>query len=135
MKKEDFEFLKEDLSEFLTITEDNYLSKNFKLISMYQKYLEIYIRELRSFKILLGNLDSLKAELYHFYKFKYEYKLSSLSEIETAINGNKEYIKLSREINEQENYIKFLEMSLKSIKDCHYVIKNYIDYLKIQMGD
>ncbi|HON83022.1 MAG TPA: recombination mediator protein UvsY [Caldisericia bacterium] len=135
MKKEDFEFLKEDLREFLTITEDNYISKNFKLISMYQKYLEIYIRELRSFKILLGNLDSLKAELHHFYKFKYEYKLSSLSEIETAINGNKEYIKLSREINEQENYIKFLEMSLKSIKDCHYVIKNYIDYLKIQMGD
>lgn len=135
MTEEQFEGYKQELNNFLKITEQNVMSKNFEMISFYQRYLDIYLKEVKILQRLSNDFDELKAKKHHYYKFSYQYKLSSLTEIETACNGDKEIILLSQKMNEQENYVKFLERSLNSIKDISYVVKNFLEYKKIMMGD
>lgn len=135
MNEKQFEYVKKDLQEFLVINDKNFIAKNLEMVSFYQKYLDIYLHELQEYKGISIDLDVLKAEKHFFYKFKYDYKLSSLSEIETFIKGDSEIVTLNRRISEQENYLKFLEKALQSIKDIGYVARNMLEYKRIEMGD
>jgi len=134
MNKKQFEEIKNELRITLDINDKNLQEKNYNLPTVYQDFLEIYIHEISILQNLQEKYNVLKAEKHIFYKFKYEYKLSSQTEIETAIRGDKAISSLIKDLHEQENYVKFLENSLANIKNTNYLIKNAIDIQRLQDG-
>ena len=131
----DFETLKSQIREDIKLTERNVLQKSIDFASIYQKYLEIFTTELSKLKSLQITLDKNYGELLHHYKFTYEFKLNSASEIEAHVKSDQKYITNLELYNTQENLVKFLEKTLSNISAMQYSIKNIIEYKKLVSGD
>lgn len=71
-------------------------------------------------------------ELFKYYKFNDSCAWGSTKEIETQIQSNPVYCKMLRETNAQKYYLNFIQETLNTMKGLNFVIKNYLDYKKME---
>ena len=134
MTQVDFQKLKLFFENELKITEQNIMEKSIQLSNFYSKTLQIYSKELRILKMKKVEMDKTFGELYHKYKFKYDFQLDTKAEVETYIKSDDIYYKLALEYAQQEVQVNFLEQTLGQINNMGYRIKNFIDLKKISQG-
>ena len=134
MNQENFERLKSLTDKELIITINNVEEKALALPSTYQKYLKIYIVELKKLKALKTKVKWKYGKLYHYYKFECEFSYEKKAEIEPIINGNDDYYEMVMEMNEQGDVVEYLEKFLEQLKTAGFAVKSYIELLKLKFG-
>jgi len=134
MTRDEFMKLKTLVEESLKITDDNVMDKTVSLSTLYARLLQIWSKELRILKIKGLDKDKVYGELYHHYKYKFNFQLDTKAEIEAYIKGDDKYYKIALEYAEQEIIVKFIEQSLEHINNIGFRIKNYIDLKKMSKG-
>jgi len=134
MNQSDFQKLKSFFELELKITEQNIMEKSIQLSNLYSKTLQIYSKELRILKMKKVDMEKTFGELYHKYKFNFDYQLDTKAEVENYIKSDDIYYKLALEYAQQEVQVNFLEQTLGHINNMGFRIKNYIDLKKISLG-
>jgi len=135
MEIKTFKALMKKLDLELTLTEENLIEKSKKLPMLYNEYLDIFSKELRSLKKLSADKHKKFGELYKHFKYFDNHNWETKGEIETQILAHDEYYALVVEFNEQETMVKQLEMALENIKRTSFQIKNIIEYKKfVEVG-
>jgi len=110
------------------------MEKSIQLSNLYSKTLQIYSKELRILKMKKVDMEKTFGELYHKYKFNFDYQLDTKAEVENYIKSDDIYYKLALEYAQQEVQVNFLEQTLGHINNMGFRIKNYIDLKKISLG-
>ena len=134
MKSEDFQKLKLKVEVELKITEENVMEKSIQLSNLYANILQIYTKELKFLKTKGHEKDKIFGELYHHYKFNFNFQLDSKGEIESYIKADNTFYNIALEYSQQEVQVKYLEQLLEHINNLGFRIKNYIDLKKISKG-
>jgi hypothetical protein len=134
MTLEQLEELKKIANEDLKLDSDNIEKKTLQLSTIYQRYLEIYIKEIRQLKKLSLDKDKLYGELYKHYKFVDDYKWDTKSEIDSMVKSDDKYYKIALDMSNEEAVVSYLEQLLSNIKSVGYSIKNYVDFAKLKQG-
>jgi hypothetical protein len=107
MKIEDFQKLKDFIEKEMKIDKNNILEKTIQISNLYPNLLKIYSKERRNLKNLDLLKDKLYGELYHHYKFKFDFSLDSKSEIDTYVKSDDKYYQICLEYNQQEIQVDF----------------------------
>lgn len=134
MKNEDFQKLRNFVEKELKIEESNVMEKSIQLSNLYTKFLQIYTRELKNLKSKHHEKAKVYGELYHHYKFKFDYQLDTKAEVESYIRADDKYYQIALEYSNLEVQVKYLEQILEQINNLGFRIKNYIDLKKISQG-
>jgi len=134
MNADDFQKLKEKIENLLILTDDNVLDKSIQISNYYMKFLQIHSKECKDLKSKFHQREKIYGELYHQYKYNFEYSLDTKNEVEAYIKADDKYYKAALEYSQQEIQVKFLEQSLDHINNMGFRIKNYIDLVKIKKG-
>jgi len=134
MTLEQLEKLKVKVNNDLQLTDANVLDKSLNLPILYQKYLDVFISQMRVFKNLERDKQNMYSKKYHHYKFEGDFQLDSKGEIETYINGDDDYDELLRKYNVQALVIEYLENVLDNIKKLTFTIKNYVTFKMFLSG-
>ncbi len=129
-----FNKLKKLAEREIKFNEETALDISTRVPNLYQKYLDIYVNELRLYKSHMTNIDKTYGELYKKIKHHDNYEWGNKNEIESQINAHPDYHKLRVAANEQEYIVKYLEGVLDNIKRLSFSIKNYIDIQKFRAG-
>ena len=134
MNQENFDRLKNLTDKELIIDINNVEEKTLSLPSTYQKYLKIYIVELKKLKALKTKVKWKYGKLYHYYRHEHEFSHEKKAEIEPAINANDEYYDMVMEMNDQSDVVEYLEKFLEQLKTAGFAVKSYIELLKLKHG-
>ncbi|MFW6311151.1 MAG: recombination mediator protein UvsY [Nanoarchaeota archaeon] len=135
MNLEEFKALRNEVVNSVKIDEDKIDHIITKIPLLHSKYLRLYSTEFHKLKLLQIKIDKLYGDLYHYYRYEYDYSMDKKYEIETYINKDERYIKLRKGFAFQDTVVKFLENTIKTIKELNYTIKNYIDWKKLLAGE
>jgi len=127
--------LKKQIEEDLEITEKNLLSKNFEITRLFNKYNLMYISILKKYKKIKNELNLLYKQKYHYYKFDFNYGLSSKAEIDLYVKGDNDYIKKSDIVDDCYIKLKMIENTLEEIKNVRYHVSNIIKIKTFMSGD
>ena len=73
-------------------------------------------------------------KLYEKYKFNHTQTLDTKGEIEAWINSDPVYVKLLKELAEQEVVCKYLEGVVDKMSKLSFDLKNFIEYKKFLSG-
>lgn len=131
----DFERLKAEVKEDLTLTPDNAELKSLKSSSMSVKYLDHFFAETRILKDILAIKDKKYATLLHdLRKNGYDNFEVRGKEADHYICLNEDYQKIVSEYKNQEFIVSYLEKTLDLINKISFNVKNFIDINKIKMG-
>ena len=140
MDLEKFNLLKTKAENDTNIDDSNAAEKSTKLISLYQRYLSLYLQEVRLLKGISLDKDKLYKKLYQHYKFpsaddkdSFNITLSTTKEVDIYINADDSYCKLCIEYQNQEIVVQYLEATLKNIGNAGYAIKNLVEFKKLSM--
>jgi hypothetical protein len=134
MDNDTFERLKKIAESEVKFDDKDAAASAQRVPNLYQRYLDIYVSELRDFKLKKIELDKKYGELYKATKFHDSYEWASKSEIDSQIYANKDYHALRVYINQQEHVVKYLESVLDNIKRLSFSIKNWVDIKKFEHG-
>ena len=129
-----FNKLKAIADKEVRFTEETALVKTTEVPNLYQKYLDIYIVELRILKDMKTNLAQIYGVKYDYFKHGHTHTWSGKAEIETQIFADAAYHKKRIEANQQEYMVEYLEGVLDNVKRLSFSLKNYIDMKKFQTG-
>lgn len=108
------------------------IEKNNLLPSLIMKWQKLYSNQTYIVKKKEIDANIKFAELFKYYKFQDSYSWGGAKEIESQINGNSDYCKIMRDINEQKYFLSFITETLSTLKGLNFTIKNYLDYKKIE---
>ena len=126
MNQADFTKLKVAISKDLEIKTDSVaLAKSANVPYIYQKYLDIFIKEVRLHKKLKRDKEKMYKNKYDYYRFSYNHALTA-KEIDIFINGDDNYDELCRQYNWSSIIIEYLELTLKNISNLSFNISNRI---------
>jgi hypothetical protein len=134
MNIDQFKLLKSNTETEINVTEDNISEKSIKFTSIYNKYLSLYIQELRILKKLTLDKDKIYGELYNKFKFNNNFQLDTNKEIDVYVRADDKYYNVSLDLQNQEMVVKYLEEVLQNINNTGYRIKNYIELQKLKQG-
>jgi len=134
MDDKTFNKLKQLATKEIQFTEETAAYMSTRVPNLYQKYLDIYVNELRELKKTGTEIENMYGVLYKKTKHHSQYEWGSKSEIESQINTDPAYHALRIKANEQEYIVKYLEGVLDNIKRLSFSIKNYIDIQKFRTG-
>lgn len=131
----------EQLDQFVEFDETN-VEKELENNIAYESILNHYLYDTTNQLIVYeSELDSIRASLRPKYMTgnidnddAYNNLRLNRSEIESAIDSNKNVIILKQKIKETNNMISFYERTLQTIRNKNYTMKNYIDYIKFKAG-
>lgn len=134
MDIQQFKKLKVLAEKDIQFDEKNVLELSERVPNLFQKYLDVYVEELKILKDMEINREKKYGELYKHFKHKDQYEWSQKGEIESQINSDPNYYKLKMQIAQQEFMVKYLENVLDNIKRLSFSIKNWIEIKKFQAG-
>jgi len=129
-----FNKLKAIADKEVRFTEDTALTKTTEVPNLYQKYLDIYIVELKTLKDMKTDMAKTYGIKYDYYKNKHTHTWSGKAEIETQIFADPVYHKERIKMNQQEYMVEYLEGVLDNVKRLSFSLKNFIDMKKFQTG-
>jgi len=134
MTLENLSKLKEITEKALKFTDDNIAQKMLDHPYFYHKYLSVYINEKEELDVLERKKKTIYAERYDFYKFKNNFHLESVKEIEYYVNGDKLYDDACLKYNQQEVVVNYLVELLDMIKKMSFTISSYIKFREFLAG-
>lgn len=134
MTPEEFTKLKILIEKDCLLDDSNMLQMSTKYPSLYQKYLNIYLRELDILKTMKTELENLYGVLLKKFKYEDHYKWDTKSEIESQISGDTKYHEKRLLIVKQEYVVEYLEKTLDNIQRISFSIKNWVEIKKFMMG-
>jgi len=134
MKSESFQKLKIKIEEELKITPENVEAKSLQLSNFHTQCLQIFVKELQILKNKIIEKDKVYGELYHKYKYNFEYQLDTKGEIESYIKADDKYYKIALECAQQEVQVRYLEDTVTQINNIGFRIGNFINLRKIDKG-
>lgn len=108
------------------------VDKNNLLPSLIMKWQKLYANQLYMVKELEIDCCEMYGKKLKHYKFEDSCAWGTTKEIESQIQSDKEYCDLLRKTNAQKYYLKFIEETLNTLKGLNFVIKNYLDYKKME---
>ncbi len=129
-----FKRLKQKVIKDLDFNDENVLEKSTRIPTFYQRYLELYIDEIKLLKSVSLRVDTKYGELYKYYKYEDNHSWDNKAEIVSQINRDKDYNDLRQEQVKREFVVKYLEEVLDNIKRMSFSIKNFIDLKKFNAG-
>ena len=94
----------------------------------YQMYVESQMELIRVKAIL----DSVYAELLHYYKFEYDFQLTNQKELETYITNNEKYRKVNRIYQLKKLESEMLEEVVTLFKNRSYTINNILKFMELE---
>ena len=118
----------------IQFNEKNALEISVQVPNLFQKYLDIYIEELKTLNMFEIGREKKYGELYKHFKHKDQYEWTQKGEIESQINSDPSYYAIKIQIVQQEYVVKYLENVLDNVKRLSYTIKNWIEIRKFQSG-
>lgn len=77
-------------------------------------------------------MQNCTGQKFKWYKYKDGCAWGTAKEIDSQVNSDADYCKLLREMNTQKYYFNFISETLNTIKNLGFVIKNYLDYKKME---
>jgi uncharacterized protein related to proFAR isomerase len=134
LNEKTFKKLQQKVVKDLDFNDENVLEKSTRIPTFYQRYLELYIDEIRKLKKVSISLDTKYGELYKYYKYEDNHTWDNKAEIVSQINTNEDYNVLKQEQIKREFVVKYLEEVLDNIKRMSFSIKNFIDLKKFNAG-
>lgn len=134
MKTEDFQKLKDYVEQQLKVTDENIMAKTIELSNLQVYISKVYSKELKTLKTKGLEKDKIYAELYHHYKFKFDFALESKAEIDTYVKGDDKYYQVALEYAQLEVQMAYLEQVLSNINNLGFRINNYVALKKLKMG-
>lgn len=134
MKSEHFQELKKRIESELKITPENVEEKSLQLSNFHTQCLQIFIKELGILKNKLIEKDKIYGQLYHKYKYNYQYTLETKNEVDAYIKADDLYYNIALECANIEVQVKYLEDVCMQINNLGFRIKNFIDLRKIDKG-
>lgn len=134
LNEKTFKKLQQKVVKDLDFNDENVLEKSTRIPTFYQRYLELYIDEIRKLKNVSISLDTKYGELYKYYKYEDNHTWDNKAEIVSQINTNEDYNVLKQEQIKREFVVKYLEEVLDNIKRMSFSIKNFIDLKKFNAG-
>jgi len=134
MKSESFQKLKAKVESELKITPENVEQKSLQLSNFHTQCLQLFVKELSILKKKLLDKDKIYGELYHKYKYNFDYQLDTKGEVEAYIKADDKYYQIALECAQQEVQVKYLEDTCLQINNLGFRIKNFIDLRKIDKG-
>lgn len=131
----DFELLKKQVAEDLNLTPDTAELKSLKISSIYIRYLDLYMENLRKLKSIQSQKESVYAKLV--IKFQREgvdgYAVKG-KDCDYYACLDTEYQAKVGEVKEQEFIVSYLEKVLEQINKVSFNIKNFCDLQKVKLG-
>lgn len=134
MKTESYQKLKQKVEEELQLTDENVEAKSLQLSNFHNKIRNLFTKELEILKHKLIQRDKVYGELYHKYKYNFDYQLDTKGEVEAYIKSDNKYYQIAIECANQEVQVKYLEETLVHINNMGFKIKNFIDLKKMRLG-
>ena len=134
MDDKTFNKLKQLAEKEIQFSEETALLISTRVPNLYQKYLDIYVNELRELKKTVTEMEFMYGTLYKKVKHHDNYEWGNRNEIDSQINTDPTYHQLRIKVNEQEYIVKYLEGVLDNVKRLSFSIKNYIDIQKFRAG-
>ena len=134
MKSESFQKLKRKVEEELKLTDENVMAKSIQLSNFHNQIRSLYVKELHILKNKAAEKDKIYGELYHKYKYNFDYTLDTKGEVEAYIKSDDIYYQTALQYAQQEIQVKYLEETLNHINNMGFRIKNYIDLQKMKLG-
>lgn len=132
MTLEEFNILKEKISNFLEINDSNISRKLLDWAKFYSKVLDRFVTESKLLSDDKVQLDEIHAKYFKKYKEDYNRDLKA-SEIEIYINSEKEYSDKKIAVNQQQMFVDYLENFLTILKNMQFNMKSFVD-LKTFLG-
>lgn len=126
--------IQNEIDEAMNITPENIMDKSIKIPQLYSKFLKHYIFQKRKLNDINTNKARLYSQLYHHYKYDYDYKLDTKKEIETYVLGDEQYVKKQNEYDKQEDVVEYFKDILSIINKMSFNIGHYVELLKIKNG-
>jgi len=134
MTKDEFKKLKLMVEKSLKITHDNVTDKTISLSTLYANLIQVYSKEVKILKTKFHDKEKIYGDLYHHYKFNFQFQLDTKAEVEAYIKADNKYYTAALEYVDQEIVVKFIEQTLDHINNIGFRIKNYIDLKKMEKG-
>jgi hypothetical protein len=134
LTNETFEKIKEQVQKDLHFDESSVLTKMLTVPKLMIRYNIIFQKQYEHCKLLLIKKDELYGKLYEQYKYSGKYALSTKGEVEAFVFSDDKWIELSRNVVEQDSYLKFMENVISDIKQLNYVFRNFVEYKKYLEG-
>ena len=134
MENKTFEEIKNYVEHGFEVNIDNLEAKSISLMTMQGHILSAYVKELKVFKNMITDKESLYGHLYEKLRFDNNRQLKNKTEIDPFIWKDETYYALCLRFNDQECQVKYFEEVLDSIKKMSYHIGNIITLEKIKRG-
>jgi hypothetical protein len=125
------EFIDEANKETMLNTYD-LKSEGRTVLNKCQRYIEEYYKQKRFLNKVENLMKEKKCELFIHYKTKFEIKITSATDLNIMIEGDKHFLKLIKLQKEVENNLDFLEKTIKSLNNKAYMVGNMVTLNKIE---
>jgi hypothetical protein len=126
------EKLKKQVEDDLALDRTNVLEEAQNNCVKYHRYLTLLYTEKANLSKLEDLRIKLNGKLYHYYKFEYDHKLASGTEISIYINKNDKMIIINNNITIMKEKIKYIEGIIECFKQRSFMIRNLIDVIKLE---
>ena len=130
-----YDELKKQVAIDLELTPDTAEIKSLKLSSIYIKYLDLYMNEVRKLKDIQAVKEKQYTLLLHkFRKEGFEKFEVKGKDTDHYIHLDEEYVKIVSEFKEQTFITNYLENVLEQCNKLSFNIKNFVDIQKVKLG-
>lgn len=117
--------------ENVKITRDNIEKKILECSTYYAMWVDLHGHELRKLRQYEADLTKLYGEIHLALRKKSDIKLTEKS-LERYTLSDDKYHALSVKVGNQQVIVQKLEDQMRGYKDLSYIIKNYIELMKIR---
>lgn len=133
--EENFKKIRESVEDDAKINQSILAEEVNANISKSHRYISRWSEERIIHNKLLKDLEKMEAELYHYYRFKWDFS-TKLTEgaIAKYISGHPCYSALKRLVSSQKNLVDWYEKIVDMFIKRNYSLKNLIDLRKMELG-
>ena len=129
------EFQKQVEIDLTPIDKTELVTETNRNISLLHKYITRYAEEKMQLLNYEKKMDSVKAELFHFFRFDWD-RSTKLTEsaISKYVEGHECYVALNSLIELQKILNKYIEDVIETLRNRNFSIKNIIDVKKMELN-
>jgi len=131
---EEIKQIRDEIDEAMEITPDNIMEKSIQIPQLCSKFLKHYVYQKRKLNNINTSKARLYSQLYHHYKYDYDYKLDTKKEIEIYVLGDEKHVKMQEDFDKQEDVVEYFKDILSVINKMSFNIGHYVELLKIKNG-
>jgi len=126
--------LKEMAKRDVSIDRNDIVSATVETPMLIHKYLDLFTANAKSLLNARRDLAIKKQEKMLFYKTEYKLKPETAKEMQMLLEGDEELAGMNANIEMRETIIKFIEETIRTLRNRPYEIKNIIEWQKFTHG-